>query len=141
MSVASSSNVATIDVESVLSNDFYDVETNEVIPQAQIGVITNRLLEAGRLIDNSGKAWNRAIRSNGGDKAAATAESKKILPGGLKTQLFDQLSEDKCLVNMRIVGPPLILTDMDDKEKSSEYKNSKCLCMMQYSGWPLDLKD
>ena len=88
--------MATIDVQTVLSNEFYDVETNEVIPQAQIGVITNRLLEAGRLIDNSGKAWNRAIRSNGGDKAAATAESKKILPGG-KTQLFDQLSEDKCL--------------------------------------------
>ena len=108
--------MATIDVQTVLSNEFYDVETNEVIPQAQIGVITNRLLGAGRLIDNSGKAWNRAIRSNGGDKAAATAESKKILPGG-KTQLFDHLSEDKCLVNMRIVGPPLILTDIDDKKR------------------------
>ena len=122
MSVASSSMMwENIDAPIVLSNEYYDVETNTVIPQAQIGVITNRLLEAGRLIDNSGKAWNRAIRSNGGDKAAATAESKKILPGGLKTQLFDQLSEDKCLVNMRIVGPPLIFTDADDWQTSREY--------------------
>ena len=112
-----------IDAPIVLSNEYYDVETNTVIPQAQIGVITNRLLEAGRLIDNSGKAWNRAIRSNGGDKAAATAESKKILPGG-KTQLFDKLSENKCSVNMRIIGPPLILTDMDDKENSSGYNKN-----------------
>ena len=118
MSVASSScsNVATIDVDSVQSNEFYDVDTNEVIPQAQIGVITNRLLEAGKQIDKSQKAWNKAVRANGGDKAAATAESQKILPGG-KTKLFDQLSEDKCLVNVRIVGPPLIFTDMDDWKK------------------------
>ena len=53
------------------------------------------------------------------DKAAATKESQEILPGG-KTKLFDQLSEDKCMVKVRIVGPPLILTNMDDK-KSSEY--------------------
>ena len=113
--------MATIDVQTVLSNEFYDVETNEVIPQAQIGVITNRLLEAGHLIENSAKAWNRAIKSNHGDKAAATLESDKILPGG-KTQLFDKLSEDKCLLNMRIVGPPLILNDMDDRAKSNEYR-------------------
>ena len=36
----------TIDVQKVSGNEFWDVETNTVIPQFQIGIITNRLLEA-----------------------------------------------------------------------------------------------
>ena len=55
------------------------------------------------------------IRSNGGDKGAATRATKHIIPGG-KTKLYDALSRDKCLVNVRIVGPPLILADMDEKK-------------------------
>ena len=36
-----------------MSNDWYDVEANKVIPQTKIGEITNRLIDAGRLIDDS----------------------------------------------------------------------------------------
>ena len=33
-------------------------------------------------------------------------------------ELFNTLSQDKCLVNVRIVGPPLISADMGEKKKS-----------------------
>ena len=107
--------VDTIDVMMVMTNEWYDVETNEVIPHEQIGQITNRLLEAGRKIDESQRIWVEAVRANGGDKAAATKATEDILPGG-KTRLFNQLSKAKCLVNVRIVGPPLILADMGEKK-------------------------
>ena len=73
---------ANIDVLKVMSNDWYDVETNKVIPQTKIGEITNRLIDAGRLIDDSQKAWVGAIRSNGGDKGAATRATQDVIPGG-----------------------------------------------------------
>ena len=91
------------------------MKTNKVIPQTKIGEITNRLIDAGRLIDDSQKAWVGAIRSNGGDKGAATRATEHIIPAG-NTALFKVLSRDKCLVNVRIVGPPLILADMDEKK-------------------------
>ena len=53
-------------------------------------------------------------------KSAATRATEHIIPGG-KTQLFNTLSRDKCLVNVRIVGPPLILADMDEKKEAAEY--------------------
>ena len=122
---------ANMDVLKVMSNDWYDVETNEVSPQTKIGEITNRLIDAGRLIDDSEKAWVGAIRSKGGDKGAATRAAQDMIPGG-KTQLFNTLSQNKCLVNVRSVGPPLILADsvgppiiladMDEKTKAAEYK-------------------
>ena len=116
-----------IDVLKVMTNEWYDVETNEVIPHEQIGQITNRLLEAGKKIDESQRIWVEAVRANGGDKAAATRATEDILPGG-KTRLFNALSKDKCLVNVRIVGPPVILADKDDKEKAFEFK--KCQMAM-----------
>ena len=120
---------ANIDFLKVMSNDWYDVETNKVIPQTKIGEITNRLIDAGRLIDDSQKAWVGAIRSNGGDKGAATRATQDMIPGG-KTQLFNTLSQDTCLVNVRIVGPPLILADMDEKKKLLSTRSIKWLCMM-----------
>ena len=119
----------TIDVLKVMSNVWYDVETNDVIPHEQIGQITNRLIEAGKLIDESQKAWVHEIRSNGGDKGAATRATQDMIPGG-KTQLFNTLSQDKCLVNVRIVGPPLILADMDEKKQLLSTRSIKWLCMM-----------
>ena len=111
------------------SSDDVDVETHEVIPHERIGEITNRLIDAGRLIDDSQKAWVGAIRSNGGDKGAATRATQDMIPGG-KTQLFNTLSQDTCLVNVRIVGPPLILADMDEKKKLLSTRSIKWLCMM-----------
>ena len=102
----------------------------KVIPQTKIGEITNRLTYAGRLIDDSEKAWiGAAIRSKGGDKGAAKRAAQDMIPGG-KTQLFNTLSQDKCLVNVRIVGPPLILADMDEKKKLLSTRSIKWLCMM-----------
>ena len=54
--VTAGSFASNIDVLKVMSNDWYDVETNEVIPHKQIGQITNRLIEAGKLLDESQKA-------------------------------------------------------------------------------------
>ena len=113
--ITAGSFASNIDVLKVMSNDWYDVETNEVIPHEQIGQITNRLIDAGKLIDESQKAWVHEIRSNGGDKGAATRATQDMIPGG-KTQLFNTLSQNTCLVNVRIVGPPLILADMDEKK-------------------------
>ena len=96
----------TIDVQKVSGNEFWDVETNTVLPQFQIGIITSQKAQ---------RAWDTAIKANGGEKKAASEESDKILPGE-KSKLFDQLSADKCLVTMRIVGPPLILTGLNDRE-------------------------
>ena len=98
---------------------FCDVETNTVIPQFQIGIITSRLLEAGQISLRAQRVWNTVIfdlKANGGEKKAALEESDKILPGG-KTKLFHQ-----CLVTMRIVGPPLILTGLNDREIAQQYK-------------------
>ena len=50
---------ANIYVLKVMSNDWYDVETNKVIPQTKIGEITNRLIDAGRLIDDPEKGLGR----------------------------------------------------------------------------------
>ena len=111
----------TIDVQKVSGNEFWDVETNTVIPQFQIEIITSRLLEAGQIIKRAQRAWDTAIKANCGDKKAARKESDKILLGG-KTKLFDQLSADNCLVTMRIVGPPLILTGLNDREIAQTYK-------------------
>ena len=86
-----------------------------------IGQITNRLIEAGKLIDESQKAWVQEIRSNGGNKEAATSATEHIIPGG-KTKLFDALSRDKCLVNVRIIGPPVMLAGLVDKEISWEFQ-------------------
>ena len=111
----------TIDVLKVMSNDWYDVETNEVIPHEEIGQITNRLIEAGKLIDESKKPWVQAIRSNGGDKEAATKAAEHIISGGY-TKIYDQLSQHKCLVNLRIVGPPVMVAGKSEKETAAEYK-------------------
>ena len=46
-----------------------------------------RLIDAGKLIDESQKAWVHEIRSNGGDKGAATRATEHIIPGG-KTKLL-----------------------------------------------------
>ena len=66
----------------------------KVIPQTKIGEITNRLTYAGRLIDDSEKAWIGAIGSKGGDKGAAKRAAQDMIPGG-KTQLFNTLSQNK----------------------------------------------
>ena len=112
--------IDNIDVVMVMTNEWYDVETNEVIPHEQIGQITNRLLEAGQLLQESTRAWNQEVKTNGGDKAAASKASDAILPGG-KTRLLNALSRDKCLVNVRIVGPPVMLAGKVDKEISWEF--------------------
>ena len=113
-----------MDVLKVMSNDSHDVETNKVYCQTKIGESIARLSDAERLIDDTQNDWDQvlprwppggAIRSNGGDKGAATSATQDMIPGG-KTQLFNTLSQDKCLVNVRIVGPPLILADMDEKK-------------------------
>ena len=44
---------STIDVMMVVSNDWLDVETSELIPHEKIGVMTNKLLEAGRKLEES----------------------------------------------------------------------------------------
>ena len=97
----------------------------KVIPQTKIGEITNRLTYAGR----PKRLLPKDIRSKGGDKGAAKRAAQDMIPGG-KTQLFNTLSQDKCLVNVRSVGPPLILADMDEKKKLLSTRSIKWLCMM-----------
>ena len=85
------------------------------------------------------QAWIGAIRSKGGDKGAAKRAAQDMIPGG-KTQLCNTLSQNKCLVNVRSVGPPLILADsvgppiiladMDEKTKAAEYKKHE-MAMLQ----------
>ena len=123
------STVEVLKVMSQRSHDWYDVKTNEVIPKERIGETTNKLIEAGQKLDDAQKAWIREIKSNGGDKEAASNATEHIIPGG-KTKLFDALSRDKCLVNVRIVGPPLILADMDEKKRLLSTRSIKWLCMM-----------
>ena len=88
-----------------------NMDVLKVIPQTKIGEITNRLTYAGR----PKRLLPKDIRSKGGDKGAGKRAAQDMIPGG-KTQLFNTLSQDKCLVNVRIVGPPLILADMDEKK-------------------------
>ena len=94
--ITAGSFASNIDVLKVMSNDWYDVETNEVIPHEQIGQITKRLIEAGKLIDESQKETLHEIRSRGGDKGAVTRATEHIIPAG-NTALFKVLSR-KCLV-------------------------------------------
>ena len=110
----------TIDVLNVMSNVWYDVETNDVIPHEQIGQITNRLLEAGAVLQEFTRVWNQKFKTSG-DKAAASKASDAVLPGG-KTRLLNELSRDKCLVTVRILGPPVMLAGLADKEISWEFQ-------------------
>ena len=106
----------------ISTNAHYDVETGDLISSARIQEITNRLVEAGTLMDASQKTWIDEIKSNGGDKAAAATLSNQVLPGG-KTRLFDKLSRNKCLANLLIIGPPVILEGLTEKEISKEYQS------------------
>ena len=94
---------SNIDVNKVVTNDWYDLETNEVIPLEELGWW-----------------WLKQSDQNGGDKDAATRATEHKIPGG-KIKLFDTLSRDKCLANVRIIGPPLILTGMSERDKNAEY--------------------
>ena len=98
----------------ISTNAHYDVETGDLISSARIQEITNRLVEAGTLMDASQKTWIDEIKSNGGDKSAGATVSNQVLPGG-KTRLLDQLSRDKCVVNLLIIGPPVILEGLTEK--------------------------
>ena len=104
----------TIDVLKVMSNVWYDVETNDVIPHEQIGQTTNRLLEAGAVLQESTRVWIQKFKTSG-DKAAASKASDAVLPGG-KTRLLNELSRD------RIIGPPVMLAGLADKEISWEFQ-------------------
>ena len=80
-----------MDVLKVMSNDSHDVETNKVYCQTKIGESIARLSDAERLIDDTQNGWDQvlprwppggAIRSNGGDKGAATRATQDVIPGG-----------------------------------------------------------
>ena len=89
------------------ANQYFDINTQEVIPYTQISKIHATLSEVGHLVKRAEGAFSAQMKATNGNYQLAKQASEAILPAG-RSRTFDRLTDENILCNIMIIGPPVV---------------------------------